>query len=294
MAPPISDRVDFAMQPHVALQSLLQCRRQALLLRVVQRHRRGHLHVGGVLGLGTQRLEHRRDLRQQRQAAIAAPACARKLRLCSSSASPPISAIRPASWSGVTRGLEQQLGDALVLHHRRGGRQHFATSDRTRCVARAMLERCLGVGSGDGGFLGHESAPVDASAALDLQRQLVEQVGVRLGIDLATEQLARRRTPPASATSLRSCSRARLDLRAHFLARIGDQALAFGDAVPRASSTTSLERRLACSTILPARACASLMMSLAECSSPRPGSFSPRSAAASPRRSSSAALRSPR
>ncbi len=106
---------------------------------------------------------------------------------------------------------------------------------------------------------------MSALTALDLQRQLVEQVGVGLGASISRPSSLLAPNTARVAASLRSAQFAGPgSISRCFLAwRLRDQMLGFRRRLRRELlRPLPPTRRLACSTIFVARACASLMMSL--------------------------------
>ena len=248
--------VHVAVQPHFALQALLQCRGQALPLRIVERHRRSDLHVGNVLRF---RAQVSRTSPRSPAAARAGGCCAsmaRKLRPSSSIESPQISAMNAGELVRKSR-----ADSAAAVRRARPATTAAAaasTSDQRAnalCCA-GMLERGLGVGAGDGGFLGH-----DCSDYLNRARSPAPacRAARRAPWHRSRDRAAgSRRTPPASRLPCAAASRARAVSSSTSWRASPTRRWPSAIAAPRASSTSSVERRFACSTILPARACASL------------------------------------
>src|SRR5690606_30895845 len=85
--------------------------------------------------------------------------------------------------------VEQQTLHALVRDDRRRIREELGPARKRALLAR-VSERGAGLGSGDRDLFGHDGSSRNGSAALDLERQLLEEIRVRLRVDLATEQLA--------------------------------------------------------------------------------------------------------
>src|SRR5688572_23645723 len=214
-------RIDRAVQAHFTLQPFLERRGQPRALCLVQLHSRGDVHVGDVLDLGAQLFVHRRDFGQHTEPAVLRERVQKIAAVL----------IRPARFGDQLDEIRrlhartrQQLHHALVGDRGRRCSEHLRPVCKAVALARG-LERGLRVRSGECDFLYHA---MRALAPLDLERELLQQVGVRLGVDLATEELAgaRDRDQRDLAAQLLACA---IGFQRHLVACIGQQPLTLRD-----------------------------------------------------------------